>query len=49
VRNGFAALLGCLEALFARYLTCKKVTDHNQYAAKACPSFNTRTSSAACF
>lgn len=35
-----AALLAHVRALIARYPTVKKVTGHNQYAAKACPSFD---------
>ena len=35
-----AALLELVKALIAKYPTVKKVTGHNQYAAKACPSFD---------
>ncbi|HEV7319664.1 MAG TPA: hypothetical protein VGO04_13790 [Ensifer sp.] len=37
-----AALLAHVKALIARYLMVKKVTGHNQYVAKACPSFDVR-------
>lgn len=37
-----AALLDLTKALIAKYQTVKKVTGHNQYAAKACPSFDVR-------
>ena len=37
-----AALLELVKALMAKYPTVKKVTGHNQYAAKACPSFDVR-------
>lgn len=37
-----AALLAHVKALIERYPTVKKVTGHNAYAAKACPSFDVR-------
>jgi len=37
-----AALIDLVKALIAKYPTVKKVTGHNQYAAKACPSFDVR-------
>lgn len=36
------ALLDLVKALVEKYPTIKKVTGHNQYAAKACPSFDVR-------
>lgn len=35
-----ATLLAATKALIAKYPTIKKVSGHNQYAAKACPSFD---------
>lgn len=37
-----SALLAHVKALIDRYPTIKKVTGHNQFAAKACPSFDVR-------
>ncbi|MGO4672999.1 peptidoglycan-binding protein [Bosea sp. 2YAB26] len=37
-----AALLAHVKALIARYPTVKKVTGHNAYSSKACPSFDVR-------
>lgn len=37
-----AALTATVKALVAKYPTIKKITGHNQYAAKACPSFDVR-------
>jgi N-acetylmuramoyl-L-alanine amidase len=37
-----AALLDLARALIAKYPTVRKVTGHNQHAAKACPSFDVR-------
>ena len=35
-----AGLMTICRALIARYPTIRKVTGHNEYAAKACPSFD---------
>lgn len=35
-----AMLMETVKALIAKYPTIRKVTGHNEYAAKACPSFN---------
>lgn len=37
-----AALIETVTALIAKYPTIRKITGHNQYAAKACPSFDVR-------
>lgn len=37
-----AALLQLVKDRIQKYPTIKKVTGHNQYAAKACPSFDVR-------
>jgi N-acetylmuramoyl-L-alanine amidase len=42
------ALMATVQALIAKYPTVKKVTGHNQYAAKACPSSARRGSVLGC-
>lgn len=37
-----AALLALVKGLIAKYPSVSKVTGHNQYAVKACPSFDVR-------